>query len=89
MASAPFLTSTFYQNTDVVSVAKALLGKFLVTTIDSKLTAGKIVETEAYRGPEDKACHAYNNKRTNRTETMFQAGGVAYIYLCRGTHRQY
>lgn len=54
--------------------------------MDGQLTAGRIVETEAYRGPDDKACHAWNNRRTPRTEVMYQAGGVAYIYLCYGIH---
>ena len=50
------------------------------------LTGGVITETEAYAGPGDRACHAYGNRRTRRTETMYSAGGVAYIYLCYGIH---
>ena len=45
-----------------------------------------IIETEAYAGPEDKASHAYGNRRTKRTEVMFHKGGVAYVYLCYGIH---
>ncbi len=45
-----------------------------------------IIETEAYRGPEDKASHAYGNRRTNRTEVMYKAGGICYVYLCYGIH---
>ncbi len=45
-----------------------------------------IVETEAYRGPDDRACHAYNNRRTPSTEVMYATGGVAYIYICYGMH---
>ncbi len=80
------LGPAFYKNTDVLAVAKALLGKYLVTNFDGQLTAGKIVETEAYRGPDDKACHAYNNKYTKRTKTIFEEGGVTYVYLCYGIH---
>lgn len=80
------LSDHFFQNTDVVSISRDLLGKFLVTNFDDQLTAGRIVETEAYRGPDDKACHAHLNRFTNRTKVMFKAGGVAYIYLCYGIH---
>ncbi len=80
------LTQKFYLNDDVVAISQALLGKFLVTRFGGQLTAGMIVETEAYRGAEDKASHAYNHRRTARTETMYQAGGIGYIYLCYGIH---
>ncbi len=63
-----------------------LLGKVLFTKIDNIITAGIIVETEAYSGPEDKASHAYNNRRTQRTKTMYLQGGVGYVYLCYGMH---
>ncbi|NUO02960.1 MAG: DNA-3-methyladenine glycosylase [Saprospiraceae bacterium] len=82
----PFLTPDFYQSEDVVQIAKDLLGKYLVTEIDGHVAAGKIVETEAYRGPDDKACHAWNNRLTDRTRVMYEAGGVAYVYLCYGIH---
>ncbi|MGX5820151.1 DNA-3-methyladenine glycosylase [Chitinophaga lutea] len=76
----------FYLQDDVVAVAKALLGKMLVTEIGGVRTAGRIVETEAYAGVTDRASHAWNNRRTNRTEVMFGEGGVAYVYLCYGIH---
>ena len=76
----------FYERSDVALVARELLGKVLVTNFDNTLTAGRIVETEAYNGIIDKASHAYNNRRTNRTEIMFGHGGVAYVYLCYGIH---
>ncbi len=76
----------FYERSDVSLVAQELLGKVLVTNFDNTLTAGRIVETEAYNGIVDKASHAYNNRRTNRTEIMFGHGGVAYVYLCYGIH---
>ena len=75
-----------YANEDVLSFARQLLGKNIVTYIDGVLTSGRIVETEAYKGPEDKASHAYGNKRTQRTEVMFWEGGHAYVYLCYGIH---
>lgn len=80
------LEKDFYLNEDVVKISKELLGKYLYTKIDGKLTAGIITETEAYAGEIDKASHAYNNKRTNRTEIMFADGGVSYVYLCYGIH---
>ena len=80
------LTKSFYLQEDVVQISKDLLGKVLVTNFNGQLTAGKIVETEAYRAPDDKACHAYQNLHTERTSIMFKEGGVAYIYLCYGIH---
>lgn len=54
-----------------------------------KPTIGRIVETEAYLAPEDRASHAYQFKKTKRTATMFLAGGVAYVYLCYGIHAMF
>ncbi len=80
------LPPSFYTRTDVVNIARELLGKVLVTNINGIHTAGMIVETEAYAGPTDKACHAFCNRRTRRTNIMFEEGGVAYVYLCYGIH---
>jgi DNA-3-methyladenine glycosylase len=80
------LPASYYASHDVNFLAKDLLGKFLCTRIDGIYTSGKIVETEAYRGPDDKAAHSYNNRRTPRTEVMFGKGGVAYIYFIYGVH---
>ena len=80
------LPSSFYTRKDVVQVARDLLGKVLVTNINGEYTTAMIVETEAYAGPTDKACHAFGYRRTNRTSTMFEEGGIAYIYLCYGIH---
>ncbi|WP_029274354.1 DNA-3-methyladenine glycosylase [Pedobacter borealis] len=80
------LKEEYYLNEDVVSLAKDLLGKILYTRIDNEITAGIIVETEAYFGVKDKASHAYGGRRTNRTETMYSNGGIAYVYLCYGMH---
>jgi len=80
------LTKEFYQQQDVVMLARELLGKVIFTFIDGQYTAGIISETEAYAGVTDKASHAFGGRRTNRTEVMFAAGGVAYVYLCYGIH---
>jgi len=80
------LDADFYRRDNVVGIARELLGKYLITNFDGRRTAGRIVETEAYRAPDDKACHAHCNRFTRRTRVMFAAGGVAYIYLCYGIH---
>ena len=76
----------FYRQEDVVTTAKQLLGKILVTQLDGVRTSGIITETEAYAGINDKASHAWNNRRTKRTEIMYIPGGVVYVYLCYGIH---
>jgi DNA-3-methyladenine glycosylase len=80
------LQPEFYLRDDVVEISIALLGKILVTNIDGKITAGRIVETEAYNGRTDKASHAYGDLRTKRTDVMYREGGRAYVYLCYGVH---
>lgn len=77
----------FYESTDVLQVAKDLLGKIVVTQIDGKKTSGRIVETEAYVAFTDKASHAYNARRTTRNEHMYAAAGTAYVYICYGMHQ--
>ncbi len=80
------LDASFYEREDVVQISKGLLGKVLVSFFANEKTAGIIVETEAYRGPDDKASHAYNNRYTDRTKIMYENGGLAYVYLCYGIH---
>lgn len=80
------LEPEYYLNQDAVFLAKDLLGKVLYTKINNEITAGIIVETEAYFGIKDKASHAYGGRRTNRTDTMYGQGGIAYVYLCYGMH---
>ena len=80
------LPLSFFQYHDTLSIAKKLLGKFLMTRIDGVVTGGMIIETEAYVGTSDKASHAYKGRRTKRTEVMFHAGGRAYVYVCYGMH---
>ena len=79
------LRKEFYQNEEVVDVARQLLGKVLYTNINGIKTAGIITETEAYSQLE-KGSHAYNGRRTARTEVMFGHGGYAYVYLCYGMY---
>ena len=83
------ISRKFYQHHDVVQVAQDLLGKYLFTEFEGVVTGGPIVETEAYKGIEDRACHAYGGRRTKRTEVMFWEGGVAYVYLIYGLHAMF
>lgn len=69
-------------------VAKDLLGRTLIRRIDGKKLKGKIVETEAYCGPQDKASHVYGGKKTERNKVVFGKSGLIYIYLCYGIHWQ-
>jgi DNA-3-methyladenine glycosylase len=80
------LPHEFYQRTDVVQISRDLLGKVLVTNFNGLYTAGRITETEAYRAPDDRACHAWGNRRTARTEVMFGPGGAAYVFMLYGMH---
>lgn len=83
----PFkLPRSYYLQPDVVSLSKDLIGKVICTKIGDEYTSGIITETEAYAGTEDKAAHVYGDRRTKRTETMYQQGGHAYVYLCYGIH---
>jgi DNA-3-methyladenine glycosylase len=84
------LPREFYTRPDVLAVARDLLGKKLVVPgRNGQRVSGIIVETEAYRGPEDRASHAWNGRRTQRTETMYGAGGTAYVYFVYGMYHQF
>lgn len=74
-----------FYNRPTLKVARELLGKYLAREINGKTLLGKIVETEAYVGPKDKASHA-SHGRTPRTELMFDEAGRAYIYLIYGMY---
>jgi DNA-3-methyladenine glycosylase len=80
------LEQEYYLNEDVLEISRNLLGKFLATQFNGNLTSGMIIETEAYKGINDKASHAYNNRRTKRNEVMYAEGGICYVYLCYGIH---
>ena len=83
-SSAGKLPRSFYEQA-TVDVAKQLLGKYLVRNDPQGVTVGRIVETEAYIGPHDLACHAAKG-RTARTEVMFGPAGHAYVYFVYGVH---
>jgi DNA-3-methyladenine glycosylase len=84
------LPREFYTRADVLAVARDLLGKKLVVPSRSGArVAGLIVESEAYRGPEDRASHAFGGRRTQRTETVYGAGGTAYVYFIYGMYNQF
>ena len=84
------LPREFYTRTNVLTVARELLGKLLVVPApDGTRVSGIIVETEAYRGPKDRASHAYGGRRTKRTETMYGMGGTAYVYFVYGMYYQF
>jgi DNA-3-methyladenine glycosylase len=80
------LPRSFYLRSDVVGIARELLGKYLITRIDGDIAAGVITETEAYAGVSDRASHAFGNRYTSRTQVMYSPGGTAYVYLCYGIH---
>ena len=79
------LPEDFYQRSNVVKIARDLLGKDLFTNIDGIVTGGRIVETEAYSWKE-RGCHAYRARKTARNQIMFGKGGFAYVYMCYGIH---
>lgn len=80
---------SFYNRKDVVTIARELLGKIIVTNINEQTTSGRIVETEAYTGLTDKASHSYGGRRTPRNEHMYSAPGTAYVYICYGMHQMF
>ncbi|MCX7779238.1 MAG: DNA-3-methyladenine glycosylase [Patescibacteria group bacterium] len=81
------LTRNFFTRPTLI-VAKDLLGKFLVRKFGNKILAGKVVETEAYLGPQDKASHGYRMKKTTRNKAEYLIGGHIYIYLVYGLYWQ-
>ncbi len=84
------LPVNFYTRSETIEIARQLLGKLLVVPEkNGGRVSGMIVETEAYLGEIDKACHSYENRRTKRTETMFAAGGILYVTLIYGMYFQF
>lgn len=81
----PVLPASFFSR-DTVSVARELLGSIIETKIRGAVTSGRIVEVEAYTGPDDPASHAANWRRTERNEAMYGPPGIAYVYKSYGIH---
>jgi DNA-3-methyladenine glycosylase len=86
MATHQKLSPAFFTRPDPVSIARDLIGKHFYSCFDGVLTGGMVVETEAYSGLNDAACHAHLGRRTKRTQIMYQPGGVAYVYLIYGIY---
>ena len=88
--TATKLPREFYTRSNVLAVAKELLGKTLVVPDRrGRRVSGMIVEAEAYRGPKDRAAHSYGGRRTKRTEPMYSIGGTAYVFFVYGMYNQF
>ncbi len=84
MSGSP-LPDEFYAR-DTESVARAVLGCMLETRVEGERTAGRIVEVEAYLGPDDPAAHGYRNRRTRGNAALYGPPGTAYVYRSYGVH---
>jgi DNA-3-methyladenine glycosylase len=78
-----------YADGNTPRIARFFLGNVLCVRAADGYAEGLITETEAYGGAEDAASHAYNGRRTARTEVMYAPGGAAYVYLCYGLHHMF
>ncbi len=88
-SNAEKLPRDFYTRASVLTIARELLGKVLVVPAGDTRISGKIVEVEAYRGPQDRAAHSYGGRRTKRTEPMYGIGGTAYVFFVYGMYFQF
>ena len=75
--------------TDTITLAQNLIGKWIKTNLNERETIAQISETEAYLGINDSACHTYMGKRTSKNEPMWNDGGTIYVYLCYGLHNMF
>lgn len=82
------MARNFYRR-PVLQVAREAVGKILVNEAPDGVVAGRIVEVEAYRGPEDRAAHSWGGRRTARNEVMYGAAGHAYVFFVYGMHFQF
>ncbi|XP_054167211.1 uncharacterized protein LOC128964607 [Oppia nitens] len=82
------LLAKFFANKSCIELSKTLLGQILCRKLspDGPILRGRIVETEAYLGSEDKACHSYGGRRTARNEPMFMNAGTIYVYFTYGMY---
>jgi len=80
-----YLNRDFYRR-DTLTVARELIGKYLVREYKGTLLIGRITETEAYIGAIDKACHAYGGRKTERTKILYEREGTAYVYFIYGMY---
>lgn len=85
MISGKILGTDFFKR-DTVEVAKNLLGKKIIRNISGNFFCAKIVETEAYLGLSDRACHSYGGNITKRNEILYREGGTIYVYLIYGMY---
>ncbi|MHA1471516.1 MAG: DNA-3-methyladenine glycosylase [Promethearchaeota archaeon] len=85
MSELERLTEKFYSR-DTVEVGKDILGRYLIKETNKGNIIGKIIEVEAYLGPNDKACHAYNYKKTEKTKAMYMKPGTFYVYYIYGIY---
>jgi DNA-3-methyladenine glycosylase len=79
------LPHAFYAR-PVLTVARDVIGKLLVRVTPAGVMAGRVVEAEAYRGPQDRAAHTWGGRRTARTEAMYGPPGIAYVFFVYGMH---
>ena len=85
MTTGKILKNDFFKR-DTVEVAKSLIGEKIIRNISGNFFCAKIVETEAYLGLEDRACHSYGGRITDRNKTLYLPGGHIYVYLIYGMY---